>query len=168
MTTSQQLTTRIMLIRASVAERGIAHARRTDRNEPVRSGQTCIQRRDAGAEAMTSDGLCVLAFRGMEPTQLTDLGAGLAFTLTDRAEKAGRVHEGFAGAARSVLAELAGHDQALAGGLRVPRPPLGSRCAEALRARDGVMTASTIDMNIRTRTLRSPVKFSRKPWIRRA
>nr|WP_284508870.1 lipase family protein [Caballeronia sp. GACF5] len=50
--------------------------------------------------------MCVLEFRGTEPTQLTDLGADLAFTLTDRTEKAGRVHKGFAGAARSVLPEL--------------------------------------------------------------
>ena len=49
----------------------------------------------------SSDGLCVLAFRGTEPTRLTDLGADLAFTLTDWTEKAGRVHKGFAGAARS-------------------------------------------------------------------
>ena len=54
----------------------------------------------------SSDGLCVLAFRGTEPTQLTDLGADLAFTLTDWTEKTGRVHKGFAGAARSVLPEV--------------------------------------------------------------
>ncbi|SAK74243.1 Lipase (class 3) [Caballeronia temeraria] len=54
----------------------------------------------------SSDGLCVLAFRGTEPTELTDLGTDLAFTLTDWTEKAGRVHKGFAGAARSVLPEV--------------------------------------------------------------
>ncbi|MDN7180682.1 lipase family protein [Caballeronia sp. SEWSISQ10-4 2] len=52
------------------------------------------------------DGLCVLAFRGTEPTQLSDLGADLQFSLTDWTEKAGRVHKGFACAARSVFASV--------------------------------------------------------------
>lgn len=34
------------------AERGIAHARRADRDEPARCDQTCIQRRDGRVEAM--------------------------------------------------------------------------------------------------------------------
>ncbi len=49
------------------------------------------------------DGLVVLAFRGTEPTALTDLGSDLAVTLIDWTERAGRVHEGFARAARSVF-----------------------------------------------------------------
>lgn len=52
------------------------------------------------------DGLHVLAFRGTEPTQLTDLGTDLQFTLTDWTEKAGRVHQGFARATRSIFASV--------------------------------------------------------------
>jgi hypothetical protein len=52
------------------------------------------------------DGLCVLAFRGTEPTQLTDLGADLQLSLTDWTEKTGRVHKGFACAARSIFASV--------------------------------------------------------------
>lgn len=54
----------------------------------------------------STDGLYVLAFRGTEPTQLTDLGTDLEFSLTDWTEKAGRVHKGFACAARSIFASL--------------------------------------------------------------
>lgn len=49
------------------------------------------------------DGLYVLAFRGTEPTQLTDIDTDLEFSLTDWTEKAGRVHKGFASAARSIF-----------------------------------------------------------------
>jgi hypothetical protein len=49
------------------------------------------------------DVLDVLAFRGTEPDALTDLGADLQFSLTDWTESAGRVHKGFARAARSVF-----------------------------------------------------------------
>jgi len=54
----------------------------------------------------STDGLYVLAFRGTEPTQLTDLGTDLEFSLTDWTEKAGRVHKGFACAARSIFASV--------------------------------------------------------------
>jgi len=54
----------------------------------------------------SADGLYVLAFRGTEPTQLTDLGTDLEFSLTDWTEKAGRVHKGFACAARSNFASV--------------------------------------------------------------
>jgi hypothetical protein len=52
------------------------------------------------------DDLIVLAFRGTEPTALSDLGADLAVTLTDWTERDGRVHHGFARAARSVFAAV--------------------------------------------------------------
>lgn len=52
------------------------------------------------------DGLCILALRGTEPTQLTDIGTDLECTLTDWTESEGRVHEGFACAARSIFAAV--------------------------------------------------------------
>jgi hypothetical protein len=49
------------------------------------------------------DGLAILAFRGTEPQAFTDLGTDLEVTLTDWNESGGRVHEGFARAARSIF-----------------------------------------------------------------
>lgn len=52
------------------------------------------------------DSLAILAFRGTEPQAATDLGTDLECTLTDWVEIGGRVHEGFAQAARSVIADV--------------------------------------------------------------
>ncbi len=49
-----------------------------------------------------SDGVAVLAFRGTEPQSLTDIAIDLEGSLTDWTENTGRVHAGFARAARSL------------------------------------------------------------------
>ncbi|OXC73405.1 Lipase family protein [Caballeronia sordidicola] len=54
-----------------------------------------------------SDGLAVVSIRGTEPTKATDLATDLEFSLIDWTESAGRVHDGFARAARSIAAPVA-------------------------------------------------------------
>ncbi|WP_052406140.1 lipase family protein [Paraburkholderia heleia] len=52
--------------------------------------------------ARQSDKLVVLAFRGTEPQSLTDIAIDLQGSLTDWTESAGKVHAGFAHAARGL------------------------------------------------------------------
>lgn len=55
-----------------------------------------------------SDGLVVVAFRGTQPDELADLANDLNALTTPWPEAAGRVHVGFAGAARTLLPRI-GH-----------------------------------------------------------
>ena len=49
-----------------------------------------------------ADGLALLAFRGTQPDEATDIQADLSATLTRWTERAGRVHKGFAGRWRAL------------------------------------------------------------------
>jgi hypothetical protein len=49
------------------------------------------------------DGLALVAFRGTEPDAVSDLASDLAFSMLNWVEGSGRVHDGFAKAARSAL-----------------------------------------------------------------
>jgi hypothetical protein len=49
-----------------------------------------------------SDGLTILAFRGTDPRSLLNLGTDINAVFTEWGASGGRVHQGFAGAARSI------------------------------------------------------------------
>ena len=63
-----------------------------------------------------ADGLVILAFRGTEPEELTDIATDLDASMTPWSESAGNVHEGFARAARSVLPSVTTWLQTTQGG----------------------------------------------------
>jgi hypothetical protein len=54
-----------------------------------------------------ADGLALLAFRGTQPDESTDLAVDLKAQTLAWSESGGRVHEGFAVSARAVLPEIA-------------------------------------------------------------
>lgn len=61
---------------------------------------------EAFATQRHSDGVTLIAFRGTEPEDVSDLGTDLRANMVAWPESAGRVHAGFAAAARSVLPQL--------------------------------------------------------------
>ncbi|KAK47348.1 hypothetical protein BG58_05290 [Caballeronia jiangsuensis] len=74
----------------------------------VRFGEPKLfDERDTGTQGFgalrEADGLAVVSFRGTEPAELTDIAVDLEASLTPWNETAGRVHDGFAAATRSIL-----------------------------------------------------------------
>ncbi|WP_321800937.1 lipase family protein [Caballeronia sp. J97] len=70
--------------------------------EPVLFGNPDTDTQGFGA-LRADDGLAIVSFRGTEPGKLTDIAVDLKASLTPWNESAGRVHDGFATATRSVL-----------------------------------------------------------------
>jgi hypothetical protein len=71
---------------------------------------TCFSDSTTGTQGFgairQADGLALLAFRGTEPNQFTDIATDLKASLVSWPESAGRVHDGFAAATRSMLAAV--------------------------------------------------------------
>jgi hypothetical protein len=68
---------------------------------------TCFSDSTTGTQGFgairQADGLALLAFRGTEPTEFSDIATDLKASLVTWPESAGRVHDGFATATRSIL-----------------------------------------------------------------